>query len=93
MYYYLYALKILSKNIFALHLHQIHENSVNVDYQMLVLFAHHSWQMKGQLLVINIGFYLEKCDKLCNLQHHFFLGVTLISWIPLYHIGRMASLV
>ncbi len=32
--------------------------------------VHHSWQMEEQLLGINIGFYLEKYDKLCKFQRH-----------------------
>ncbi len=30
----------------------------------------------GQLLWINISFYLEKNDKQLKLQHHLFMGVT-----------------
>ncbi len=52
------------------------------------MFAHsvnHSQQIKEQLLGNNIGLYLEKCDKLIMLQHHFFVGVRVISWIPLFY--------
>ncbi len=42
--------------------------------------------MKEQLLGIKIRFYLKNIDKLFKLQHHFLVGFTVISWIPLYQL-------
>ncbi len=39
--------------------------------------------MNEHLLGININFYLEKIDKLFMLQHHFFVGLTNITWISM----------
>ncbi len=42
---------------------------------MFVQCVKHLWQMKEQLLGINIRFYLEKNDKLFMLQHNIFCGI------------------
>ncbi len=44
--------------------------STTLEYDMFVQSVHHSWQMKKELLWINISLYFEKNGKLLKLQHH-----------------------
>ncbi len=40
---------------------------IYINQHIIVQSVHRSWQMKEQLLGINIGFYLKTFDQLCKL--------------------------